>query len=120
MNKPRVQETLCFAGIFLVVHFVTSLFFEHAPLRDAAPASSGSEVAAELLIQSVITAALAAPAYFVLTSWYRRFGLEAKRFRRRGREMREEILRIVARECGLDEVPSPSRSLAVSMRIRLT
>ena len=73
VNKPGVQETLCFAGIFLVVHFVTSLLFEHAPLCDAAPASSGSEVAAELLIQSVITAALAAPAYFVLMSWYRRF-----------------------------------------------
>ena len=78
MNKSRVQETLCFAGVFLVVHFVTSLFFEHAPLRDAAPAPSGSEVAAELLIQSVITASLAAPAYFVLMSWYRRFGPKRK------------------------------------------
>ena len=68
---------MCFAGVFLVVHFVTSLFFEHAPLRDAAPAPSGSEVAAELLVQSVITASLAAPAYFVLMSWYRRF--ESKR-----------------------------------------
>ena len=78
MNKPRVQETLCFAGIFLVVHFVTSLLFEHAPLRDAAPASSGSEVAAELLMQSVITASVAAPAYFVLMSWYRRFDAKRK------------------------------------------
>ena len=78
VNKPRARETLCFAGIFLVVHFVTSLFFEHAPSRDAAPASSGSEVAAELLVQSVITASLAAPAYFVLMSWYRRFDSKRK------------------------------------------
>ena len=69
---------MCFAGVFLVVHFVTSLFFEHAPLRDAAPAPSGSEVAAELLVQSVITASLAAPVYFLLMSWYRRFDSKRK------------------------------------------
>ena len=78
VNKPRVRETLCFAGVFLVVHFVMGLIFEHTPSRDAAPASSGSEVAAELLVQSVITVSLAAPAYFVLMSWYRRFDSKRK------------------------------------------
>lgn len=78
MNKPGVREILFFAGIFLVVHFVTSLFVEHASLRDAAPASSASEVAAELLVQSLIAASLATPAYFVLMSWYRRFDSKRK------------------------------------------
>ena len=73
VNKSTVRQTLGFAGVFLVVHFVTSLFFEQFSLFDVEGDSSRSEVAAELLIRSVITAALAAPIYFALMSWYRRF-----------------------------------------------
>ena len=73
VNKSNVRETLCFAGIFLVMYFATNLLFEHVSLRDGVPASRGWDSAVELSLQSVIATLLAAPAYYVLMSWYRRF-----------------------------------------------
>ena len=83
--RPKVNQILVFAGVFLVVHFLASTFFEYGSFFDAGEASGGRGIAARLL-ESVIVVLVATPTYFALVSWYGR--RKTKRGRPVGRDGR--------------------------------
>ena len=85
-HVSRIREVACFAGVFLVVHFLIGVLFEPG-------ASSGGPEAAyrwspilDQLLRSLVTVAVAAPVYLFLMSVYRKH--KAKKERDSGRERR--------------------------------
>ena len=69
-SRPRVFEILCFASVFFVVHFLTSVFFDYGSVSDAIAGSGGWGFTADQLIRSIVTVSVATPAYLALMSWY--------------------------------------------------
>ena len=84
-SRSRAFEILCFAGVFFVVHFLTSVFFDYGSVSDSTAGSGGSGSTADQLIRSIVTVLLATPTYLVLVSLYGRF-----RARREGSAGRNE------------------------------
>ena len=84
-SRPRAFEILCFAGVFFVIHFLVSVFFNYDSFSDSIAGSGGWGFAIDQLVQSIVTVSLATPAYLVLVSWYGKF-----RARREGSTGRDE------------------------------
>ena len=75
MNKSvsRVREVAWFAGVFLVVHFLIGIFFEHGVSSDAPEGVHRWSPVLEQLFQSLVTVAVATPVYLFLMSVYRKY-----------------------------------------------
>ena len=84
-SRPRAFEILCFAGVFFVIHFLTSVLFDYGSFSDSVAGSGGRGSTADQLLQSIITVAVVTPAYLVLMSWYGKL-----RARREGSAGRDE------------------------------
>jgi len=85
-SVSRVREVACFAGVFLVVHFLIGVFFEHGVSSDVPEEAYRWSPVLDQLFRSLVTVAVATPVYLFLMSVYRRH--KAKKDRDFGRERR--------------------------------
>ena len=82
----RIREIACFAGVFLVVHFLIGFCFDQGALIDAPEEASRWSPVLHQMFRSAIVVAVATPIYLVLMSVYGKH--KAKQARRSGREQR--------------------------------
>ena len=66
----RIREIACFAGVFLVVHFLIGFSFDQGALIDAPDEASRWSTVLHQLFRSVIVVAVATPIYVILMSMY--------------------------------------------------
>ena len=85
-HVSRTREVACFAGVFLVVHFLIGVFFDGGTLSDTPEGAYRWSPILDQLFRSVITVAVATPVYVALRSLYGRH--RAKKDRGSGRERR--------------------------------
>lgn len=83
-HVSRTREVAWFAGVFLVVHFLFGVFFEHGASVDAPEGAYRRIPVLDQLFRSLVTVAVAMPVYLFLMSVYRKH--KAKRHRDAGRE----------------------------------
>ena len=85
-SVSRVREVACFAGVFLVVHFLIGIFFEPEVSSEVPEEAYRWGPILDQLFRSVVTVAVATPVYLFLMSVYRR--RKAKKYQSSDRERR--------------------------------
>ena len=85
-SVSRVREVACFAGVFLVVHFLVGMFFDHGASSVRPEGASRLSPFLDQLFRSLITVAVATPIYLFLMSVYGKY--KAKKGRASDRERR--------------------------------
>ena len=78
-SVSRVREVACFAGVFLVVHFLIGILFEHGASSDGPEEVYRWSPVLDQLFRSLITVAVATPVYLFLMSVYRRHKAKKER-----------------------------------------
>ncbi len=81
-SVSSVREVACFAGVFLVVHFLLGILFDYGLSSDAPEGAERWEPVLDQLAHSVVTVAVATPVYVGLMFLYRRH--QAKKGRETG------------------------------------
>ena len=82
----RIREVACFAGVFLVVHFLIGILFEPGASSGGPEEAYRWSSVLDQLFRSLVTVAVATPVYLFLMSVYRK--RKAKKDRDSGRERR--------------------------------
>ena len=78
-SVSRVREVACFAGVFLVVHFLIGIFFEPEVSSEVQEEVYRWSPILDQLFRSVVTVAVATPVYLFLMSVYRRHQAKKER-----------------------------------------
>ena len=84
-SVSRIREVACFAGVFLVVHFLIGILFEPGASSGGPEEAYRWSPVLDQLFHSLITVAVATPIYLFLMSVYRKHKARKERDSKRER-----------------------------------